>query len=63
MSEVMPSTTADPLSRILVNWEVLKLFKVDSCIQIGKTLMYKVYGNFIKGKNGNGKNKKLCFMV
>lgn len=47
-------------ARLLVQ-KVLKLFIIDSSVQIGKNV--KVVWRFYKGKNGNCKNKKLCFIV
>lgn len=57
----MPSTTADPLVKT-TSTKVLKLFIVDSSVQIGKNINVKVVWKFYKGKNGNCKNK-LCFIV
>lgn len=57
----MPSTTADPLVKT-TSTKVLKLFIVDSSVQIGKNINVKVVWKFYKGKNGNSKNK-LCFIV
>lgn len=53
-------TIADPLVKN-TSKKVLKLFIVDSSVQIGKNINVRVVWKFYKGKNGNCTKQEIMF--